>query len=223
LEARLADPILEYYAYREQNLHEAQLSSILDQSFVLHLHLKPYGPHLDLINRYDLKVVFLWRNLGDVILSLDDHLMKEDCCTSAAYVDNAADYHKMLAEARHRFLIQYGLNWYLSFYLLWQKVEDPGWLVRAKYEDMVRDKFAFFERILQSLGAKFEPQRLREILGAPIPASRFNKGVVGRSIEGLSERNKLLLERMLMEYPQDLSELLAELPWRPTKRASDLG
>ena len=77
LGAQLADPILEYYGYREQNLHEWNLTPSVGPRFVLHLHIKPYSPHLQLIEQRRMKVVFLWRNLGDTILSLDDHILKE--------------------------------------------------------------------------------------------------------------------------------------------------
>jgi hypothetical protein len=218
LDVLLADPILEYYGYREQNLDESHLTPAPAPGFVLHLHLKPYLPHLDLIKRHDMRVVHLWRNLGDVILSLDDHILKEHWATSAVFIDNDADYRKLSRNSRHRFLIQYGLPWYISFYLTWKKVGDPSWLIRCTYEEMIQDKFAFFTRIIRAIGAPTDAERLRSILNTHVHDSRFNVGVVGRSIEGLSESNKLLLERMLLGHPQDLSELLHELPWWPKSR-----
>ena len=88
--------------------------------------------------------------------------------------------------------------------------------MRCRYEDMVRDGLAFFSRIVQSLDAKCDGARLQTILDTDAPDRRFNVGVVGRSVQLLSETNKLLLERMLMDYPQDLTELLHELPWLST-------
>jgi hypothetical protein len=218
LDANLDDQILHYYGYREQNLYEWQLTPELGPRFVLHLHIKPYTPHLELIERHRMKVVYLWRNLADTILSLDDHLLKEDWKTSAVYVDNDPDYRNRSTEERHKFLIQYSLNWYISFYLSWRTVGNPGWLIRCKYEDMVRDKSAFFSRIIQALGQPCDYVRLQRILDANVIGSRFNVGIVGRSLAGLSEANKILLERMLIEHPQNLAELLHELPWWPGNR-----
>jgi len=218
LDARLADPILEYYGYREQNLSEWHLAPVLGSRFVLHLHIKPYEPHLTLIERHRMKVVYLWRNLGDALLSLHDHLLKEHWETSAAYIDNIADYRALSEDERHRFLIEYGLPWYISFHLAWRKVGNPKWLVRCRYENMVRDKLAFFTPVIQAVDDQCDQKRLQNILDTHVRDSRFNVGRVGRSIEGFSERNKLLLERKLMEHPQDLTELLHELPWWPGSR-----
>lgn len=167
-------------------------------------------------------MVYLWRNLGDVVLSLDDHILKEHWETSAAYIDNDADYRALSRDARHRFLIDYAVPWYISFHLAWKKVGEPDWLIRCKYEDMVRDKVAFFSRIFEALGVSCDKGRLQNILNTHVHDSRFNVGRVGRSVEGLSERNKLLLERKLLEYPQNLAELLHELPWWPNSRSRTL-
>jgi hypothetical protein len=43
----------------------------------------------------------------------------------------------------------------------------------------------------------------------------LNVGVTGRSLLKFSKENKALLERMLIEHPEDLSPLLHELPWWP--------
>ena len=98
-------------------------------------------------------------------------------------------------------------------------MRDCEWLIRCKYEEMVRDKFAFFSRIIQTHGMECDYGRLQGVLDTDVHDRRFTVGVVGRSLEGLSENNKLLLERMLIEHPQDLAELLHELPWWPGSRA----
>ena len=83
----------------------------------------------------------------------------------------------------------------------------------------MRNKSAFFSRIIQAINPPCDNTRLRSILDAGVSDARFNVGVVGRSIEGMSENNKVLLDRMLIDHPQDLTELLHELPWWPGSRA----
>jgi hypothetical protein len=93
------------------------------------------------------------------------------------YIDNDADYSALSRDVRHKFLIQYGLPWYLSFYLAWKEVKDREWLVRCNCEAMVRDNFAFFARILQALGAEFDDGRLRRVLaGTKADHGRFQYG-----------------------------------------------
>src|SRR5580698_6500913 len=77
LDANFNDGILDYYGYREQVLSDSHITPALGPRFVLHLHVKPYPPLLELLERYRMKVVFLWRNLGDTLVSLDDHIMRE--------------------------------------------------------------------------------------------------------------------------------------------------
>src|SRR3984957_9657698 len=200
LDANFADSILDYYGYCEQSLFERHLNPELGPRFVLHLHVKPHAPLLELIERHRMKVIYLWRNLGDTIVSLDDHIMKEHWKTSAVYIDNDADYRGLSKDERHKFLIQYGLSWYISFHLAWRGVKDREWLVRCRYEDMVKDNVVFFSRIIEALGLECDEERLKRILETRAHRVRFNVGVVGRSVEGLSESNKLLLERLLIEH-----------------------
>ncbi|HKV41947.1 MAG TPA: hypothetical protein VJX67_22275 [Blastocatellia bacterium] len=217
-DAAFPDTILGYYGYREQNLSEAHLSPDLGPRYVLHLHIKPYPPHLELIERHGIKVLQLWRNLGDTVISVDDHILREHIANPVCYVDNDADYRGQPAAARHKYVIQHGLPWYISFHLAWKRLGRPGWLVRGNYEEMARDPAAFFRRVTQELGFECDMRRLQHVLDTDVQDQRFNVGIVGRSIESLSEDNKILLERLLIEHPQDLSELLHELPWWPSDR-----
>ncbi|MGA2186418.1 MAG: hypothetical protein ABSH47_25665 [Bryobacteraceae bacterium] len=218
LDMPFANRILGYYGYREQNLYPWHFTEELGSRFVLHLHIKPYPPHLDLIGQHRMKVVYHWRNLGDTVISFDDHVLREHWQNPICFIDNDADYRAMSRDARHRYLIQHGLPWYIAFHLAWKRVGDPEWLVRCTYEDMVRDENAFFAGIITALGVECDIERLKGVLDTHVHDARFNVGVVGRSIENLSEDNKMLLERMLIEHPQDLSELLHELPWRSGSR-----
>lgn len=56
--------------------------------------------------------------------------------------------------------------------------------------------------------------RLHTILGGDLTGTRRNRGVVGRSASAFTAETRGLLEEMLTEHPEDLSDLLEELPWR---------
>jgi hypothetical protein len=218
LDAAFPDTILGYYGYREQNLYPWHLTPDLGLRYVLHLHLKPYPPHIDLIERYGIRVLCLWRNLGDTVISVDDHILREHIANPVCYVDNDGDYRSQPQNARHRYVIQHAIPWYLSFHLLWRGIGNPGWLARGTYDEMVKDPLAFFSRTIRGLGFECDVPRLQKILNTHIHDHRFNVGILGRSVENLSEDNKILLERLLIEHPQDLSDLLHELPWWPSSR-----
>jgi hypothetical protein len=222
LDAPLLDTILGYYGYREQNLYESHFPPELGSRYILHLHIKPYPPHLELIERHGIRALYLWRNLADTILSVDNHILKEHIANPVCYVDNEADYRNQPVDARHKYLIHHALPWYLSFYLSWKQIANRDWLIRGTYEEMVSNPFAFFSRVIDALGFECDSERLRKILDTHVHDRRFNAGIVGRSIKSLSEDNKTLLEQLLIEHPQDLSELLHELPWWPSIRGRSL-
>jgi hypothetical protein len=93
-------------------------------------------------------------------------------------------------------------------------------LVRGTYEEMVREGPTFFSRTMRALDLEYSETALLNALNEKIEGIRFNVGVVGRSVQQLSTANKAFLERMLLDYPQDLSELLRELPWQPRSRTA---
>src|SRR6185437_13089213 len=94
----------------------------------------------------------------------------------------------------------------------------PIWQVLCKYEHMCSDPGNFFARIISSFNFPVNMDRLHAVISNCTGKIRFNIGIPGRSIRELSEENKALLEQMLIEHPQDLSELLYELPWWPSRR-----
>jgi len=204
----------DYWGYREQNLIPAQMEEYLDRPFVAQMHVRPHVSNIDLIRRYGLSVVYVWRNLGDVIVSFDDHIRLDDYRNPVCYVDDRDRYLALPQQHRYRYLIQNAIPWYIAFYLSWRRALPTVAGIKTSYEDMVAQPQAFFTRIIQGLGGEIEPERLSAILQLKHRHTRFNRGVVGRSVERLSDENKGLLEDLLLGHIEDLSELWLELPWR---------
>ena len=213
----IANPF-DFWGEREQNLYPWHFENMLAGPFVLQLHIKPHPPHLQLFQQHGIEVVYQWRNLGDVIISFDDHIVNEDWKNPVCYLDNVADYAMQPKDARHKYLIRHALPWYISFDLMWRRLVDPIWQVLCKYEHMCSDPGNFFARIISSFNFPVKMDRLHAVISNCTGKIRFNIGIPGRSIRELSEENKALLEQMLIEHPQDLSELLYELPWWPSRR-----
>lgn len=209
--------LIDYWGYREQNLHPWQFEHLFGSSFVLQMHIKPYPPHLKLVENYGVKVVYHWRNLGDVLISFDDHNSIYHWENPVCYIDNGVQYFNLSRQDRYRFLIHHAIPWYVAFYLSWRKLGNPGWLVRSHYESMVADPFAHFSSIISGFDEELDSERLKSAISTSPDGTRLNVGKVGRSSEMLSDENKALLERLLIEHPEDLSELLEELPWWPSR------
>jgi hypothetical protein len=204
----------DYHGRREQNLLRHALEPYLDRNLVAQMHVKPYVPNIECIVRYSFSVVYLWRNLGDVIVSFDDHIRNEDYRNPVCYVDDWERYLAMPRQHRYRYLIQHATPWYVSFYLAWRRAAGRVPVIVSHYEDLVSDSFAFFARIIRALKQNVSEERLRSILAAGLPGTRLNVGRVGRSNELLSAENQRFLDHFLLTHLEDLSELWHELPWR---------
>ena len=204
----------DYWGNREQNLIPAQIEEFLDRPFVTQMHVRPHVSNIDAIRRYGLSVVYIWRNLGDVIVSFDDHIRLDDHRNPVCYIDDRDRYLALPQQHRYRYLIRNAVPWYIAFYLSWRRALPTVAGIKTSYEDMVAEPRAFFTRIIEGLGEEIEPERLGSILQLKHSDTRFNRGVVGRSVDLLSEENKGLLEDLLLGHFEDLSELWLELPWR---------
>ena len=202
-----------YWGRLEQNLHEHLIAPHLDQSFVLQLHLMPHVPNLELIRKLGISVVWVWRNLGDVIVSFDDHICNEDHRNPVCYVQDRDRYLAMPLQRRYRYLIEHALPWYLGFYLSWRALRPTLPYVETHYEQLAADPCSYFDDVIRGLGGEPDQARLHELVASRPPGTRFNKGVNGRSRELLSEYNRHLLEDKLRSHCEDVRELLAELPW----------
>lgn len=114
------------YGRRDQELEQAaivrSMSSLsgLNQSQVAQHHCRASEHSLRLVNKFDIRVLVLVRNLMDVALSISDHWDRESVVGPTACLDES-----LLAEldaspvTRLQFIVQHVLPWYVSFYLSW--------------------------------------------------------------------------------------------------------
>ncbi len=211
--AERAEPV-PYWGRLEQNLHEHLLPQYLDRGFVLQMHIKPHVPNVELIRRLGIALVWVWRNLGDVIVSFDDHIVQEDNRNPVCYIHDRERYMAMPRQHRYRYLIDHAIPWYIGFYLSWRKIRQELPFVETHYEDLASDPFRYFSNVIRALGHKVDEERLRAILASKPPATRLNRGINNRSIELLSPENKERLDSMLLQHFDDLAPIWHELPWR---------
>jgi hypothetical protein len=207
-----AEP-MDYWGRREQNLDAALVAERLRGSYVLQMHIKPYQPHLDLFREQGLRLFWLRRNLGDSLVSLDDHVANEAHENPVVYIHDRQAYLSMPIQERYAYLIRHATPWYIGFHLMWRRGIEGMPVVPGRYEDMIRDPLEFFRGLLAAAGYPVDVDRLREILSASIPQTRLNRGISGRSA-AFSEANRRRLEEALREHPEDLGDLIEELPWR---------
>jgi len=205
---------LAYWGRKEQNLDPATMESLKGASFVLQLHSKPYLPLMRWLTEAEVQQVFLWRNIADALVSLDEHIRLEDHRVPACYIHDRAKYSSWPAEERYAFLIRHAGPWFIQFYLMWKQADATLRIFKAHYEQLLNCPSQFFERLITALAGEVDNAFLAALAGRRLENTRFNQGVSGRSMRLFSARNKWQLERLLSEHPENLTALVNELPWR---------
>ncbi|HEX2750760.1 MAG TPA: hypothetical protein VHM91_22335, partial [Verrucomicrobiales bacterium] len=103
-------------------------------------------------------------------------------------------------------IIDLVMPWHLEFLASWQRVDRSGRLpvLWMCYEEMTADKPAAVRRVLTWHGLKVDEDRIEEAIlkveRSP-EKNRFNKGVIGRGREGLTEGQKRRIRQMMTYYP----------------------
>jgi hypothetical protein len=209
----IENPKVAYDWQAEHNMTAALRATIRGRAFCQNFHMMPHSGNIAAFAQDRIGFVGLWRNLGDMIVSLDDHQFREPGSGPALFLLDPAKYTAMEPEARVRFMIDFLAPWYLSFYLRWRSVNGT----LRPYERMVEDRRTFFaEMMIEDFSHPPIIERLDEVLAVPSGAGeRFNAGQVGRSAEKLSAANKARLQELILEHPDvaQLEILLWELPW----------
>lgn len=119
------------WGHREQNLFEHMPAPYLHRPFVAQMHLRAHQPNLDIVRAMSISVVCLWRNLGDVRLSFDDHIGLEDHRSPVGYIHDPSRYLALPSDHRH-YVIEHALPWYIAFYGSWRDSDSQLRLRRSQ-------------------------------------------------------------------------------------------
>ena len=207
-------PELEYDWLAEQNLTYELRRQVRGRPFVLSLHMRPHAGNLAAARDDDVHVALLWRNIGDVVVSFDEHVPRYGAHNPIFFLDGEP-FMRMPEQERYRFLIDALVPWSAGFYLHWSRL--PSAPPFNPYGLLVADPPAYFRRILAGLGIELDEARLRAAVATRPAFTRLNKGVFGRSAERFDAETKRRLERRILQNPgrDELEVLLWELPWEP--------
>lgn len=206
-----------------QSIREALFCRLFHHQVAQH-HTRCSDSTLQLVKRYDVRVVVLIRNLKDCLVSLVDHWQRESCVGPHAFWTDAllADVDTSGISRLEAATITVA-PWYINFYLSWletaaRAVEPPPiWLT---YETFFADPHREFATLLGQLGLPYDDDAIERVWKTATP-DRFNAGIVGRgeaafsADPGASEA----LARLISCYPTvDLSQILP--PARSADQAS---
>ena len=177
----------------EHLLTDAFLHPVKGKPFVFHCHPHGRQGNLSALLYHGLKTVVTWRNLGDIVISMDDHTRLQPEATwrnTYNWIDEREPYIAMPEQKRYEFQIRTGIQWYLMFYLTWRRARIP---LIMRYEWMVADPMAYFRYLLKELFGDVHVERLEGLI-APTAESDVNAGLVGRS-RGLSADEEQIATR----------------------------
>jgi Sulfotransferase domain len=207
-----------YHPGWEYNIDTSLVDRLRGRSFILQLHLRPYPQNLAVLQAENINAIVTWRNLGDVLVSLDDYICQHGLPKNSftflfnfLFYDDPA-YVAMPEQKRYQFLIRHSLGWWVSFYVGWKKQRVPFF----HYELLASDPMRYFSEVITAIDGNPDVERLSEVLSKPMTYgnSKLNVGRNGRSIEKLSDGTKAMLEDFLNEHFEPLDDLVAELPWK---------
>ncbi len=195
----------------EQNLDSMTMDRIRGHAYVLQMHIRPYESNISAIKTENMSLAVSWRNIGDAIVSLDDHVRKEGLGPSyLAYMDDAT-YLALEQQQRFGFLIRYVAPWYVNFFFGWRARQVPFF----HYELLAENAREYYSQLIKCLDGHVDQERLDKVLASSgtFGNDRRNVGRVGRSAEFFSDDTKDLLESVLRSHVYDVSDLIAEYPW----------
>lgn len=206
-------PQIEYDWLAEQNLTYELRKQLRGRPFALSLHMRPHAANVAAARDDDIGIALLWRNLGDVIVSFDEHVPVYGGHNPVFFLDDER-YRRLPVQSRYRHLIDVLLPWNISFYLHWRRL--PGISFNA-YEMMLHDRVQFFRFLIWHMGIALDEDHVRVAERHSPAFSRFNVGVAGRSAGLFDLETKRRVERHILEHPDidELEVLLWELPWEP--------
>ena len=182
---------------REQTLDNKSIKkSLLIHKNVIAQHHCNYSEYvMHLINKFDMKVIILTRNIMDVLVSLSDHLDDDPEYMPLSYISrnilNKIDQSNRFT--RLQYMVHFYLPWYLSFYTGWLNhfKEIKNKFVFISYDDFFVKKEFNFKKLLDSLDIKLNPENIKEPL-----FDRKNKGIMGRG-KLMFEKDQVAYESLL--------------------------
>jgi hypothetical protein len=162
---------------REQELDEVKIMKAGSGGFVAQHHVRYSEWTARMCAKHRIRPVVLVRSLPDVIVSLRDHLRREDTETAMFYAEPA--HAELCDSSLERMIARLAAPWYVNFYMSWRAAPDA---LMISYEELIANPDRVLREILGFAGADYDDREIDEALTkvAGDRRSRLNVGVAGR-------------------------------------------
>ncbi|MGB7068630.1 MAG: sulfotransferase domain-containing protein [Pyrinomonadaceae bacterium] len=186
----------------EQEIYLPTLRETAHLDTVTQQHCRASDANIQLMQAFEIRPVVLVRNIFDSVISLLDFY------NGGAFKNSyfRGDYMALDEETKVDLLIDNFIPWYFQFVASWSLVEKKRELeiLWLSFEEMIGNKASATKNVLEfyDLGASLRnvEKKIKETESATRKI-RFNKGVSGRGISGLNDRQKERIRRLARYYP----------------------
>jgi hypothetical protein len=175
---------------QEVTLHNAFLS-YNGPIFMPHNHCKASESTINVIKRFNIKVILLSRNIFDTVISIDDHLMNDGVHLPIGYVPTL--YKTWSDNDRLDFIIDLIVPWYSHFYTSWAYAQQMDGVtpLYVDYADLKLNTPRILHQCVGHVGQSRTGLQIENAIQlSKRTHTRFNKGVTGRGETGLTPGQK---------------------------------
>jgi len=197
--------VLVSFGQRDQDICEHKLRR-LSRRAVIQQHVKATDYNVELMHKYGIRPIVLVRNIFDVVVSLDDHLRREDHRMPTGFVHR--EYMTMDFDQRIEYLIRVHLPWYFNFFMSWREAAEGLQAYPMTYEHMFANVRETLEEILGFCQISVSQQQITTALDRVRHSdTRLNCGVSGRGESILSSHHKAAIRELAAAWRVDSTEL----------------
>lgn len=170
----------------------------IDSNSISHSHSAPTPDVIKLIKTLDLKVIVLYRNLLDSLVSRLDMLIKDGWAQNFLSSNSIKNFQKLDFESQLTTIIHLYADDYLNFYTSWKDVKAKNILnpLFITYDELIDNEMDMVKKVGNFLGEDFDEERFNSFRKNinENGGINFNKGISGRGKKVFNENHIALLK-----------------------------
>jgi len=178
-------------------------AKFLRKNTISHCHETPNGNLLEMVSEFDLKVIVLYRNLADALISRLEMLCRDQYCYELLNPAAVRAFVAASPEKQRDTIIELFCGSYLNFYTAWKNVEKANThpLLFINYEEVRDNPMEVINELSKWAKVPRRTKQGEEKLRYNAMRINFNKGVSGRGRQLFNscQQNRI---RMLAEMYQ---------------------